>query len=208
MIHSNPSLTTVLAAMSTALAGFVSAADPVKTETATFGAGCYWCTEAVMQRVEGVLKSTSGFMGGQVPNPTYEQVCEGTTGHAEVIQVEFDPAKVSFKELVEIFWQLHDPTTLNRQGADEGTQYRSAIFYHSPQQKEVAEASRKEAQPHFKDPIVTEIAEATTFYPAKESHQNYYNRNKFAGYCRVVISPKLKKLNLENAPTQTNQSPK
>lgn len=200
-------LPTLFAAMSAALAGSAAAADSVKTETATFGAGCYWCTEAVMQRVEGVLKSTSGFMGGTVVNPSYEQVCEGTTGHAEVIQVEFDPAKVSFKELVEIFWQLHDPTTLNRQGADVGTQYRSAIFYHSDEQKQVAEESKKAAQPHFKDPIVTEITAASTFYPAKESHQNYYNRNKFAGYCRVVISPKLKKLNLENAPTQTNQSP-
>jgi peptide-methionine (S)-S-oxide reductase len=207
MIHFHRTLTTFIAAMSAVLAGQSAAADSVKTETATFGAGCYWCTEAVMQRVEGVLKSTSGFMGGTVENPSYEAVCEGTTGHAEVIQVEFDPAKVSFKELVEIFWQLHDPTTLNRQGADVGTQYRSAIFYNSEEQKKIAEASKKEAQPHFKDPIVTEITAASTFYAAKESHQNYYNRNKFAGYCRVVISPKLKKLNLENALTQTNQSP-
>jgi len=203
----NRTFTTIFTAMSAVLAGQTTAAETVKTETATFGAGCYWCTEAVMQRVEGVLKSTSGFMGGTVVNPSYEQVCEGTTGHAEVIQVEFDPAKVTFKELVDIFWQLHDPTTLNRQGADAGTQYRSAIFYHSEAQKTVAEAAKKEAAPQFKDPIVTEISAASTFYPAKGSHQNYYNQNKFAGYCRVVISPKLKKLNLENAPTQTTQSP-
>jgi peptide-methionine (S)-S-oxide reductase len=197
----------LLAAMSTVLTG-QAAAETAKTETATFGAGCYWCTEAVMQRIEGVVKSTSGFMGGKVVNPTYEQVCSGETGHAEVIQIEFDPAKVSFKELVDIFWQLHDPTTLNRQGADEGTQYRSVIFYHNDQQKEIAEAAKKEAAPQFKDPIVTEISAASTLYPAKDSHQNYYNQNKFAGYCRVVISPKLKKLHLEDAPTQTTQAPK
>ena len=197
----------LLAAMSTALVGQATA-ENAKTETATFGAGCYWCTEAVIQRIAGVVKSTSGFMGGKVVNPTYEQVCSGETGHAEVIQIEFDPAKVSFKELVDIFWQLHDPTTLNRQGADEGTQYRSVIFYHSDQQKEIAEAAKKEAAPQFKDPIVTEISAASTFYPAKDSHQNYYNQNKFAGYCRVVISPKLKKLHLEDAPTQTTQAPK
>jgi len=197
----------LLAAMSTALVGQATA-ETVKTETATFGAGCYWCTEAVMQRIEGVVKSTSGFMGGKVVNPTYEQVCSGETGHAEVIQIEFDPAKVSFKELVDIFWQLHDPTTLNRQGADEGTQYRSVIFYHNETQKQIAEAAKKEAGPQFKDPIVTEISAASTLYPAKDSHQNYYNQNKFAGYCRVVISPKLKKLHLEDAPTQTTQTPK
>jgi len=176
---------------------------PGKTETATFGAGCYWCTEAVIQRIQGVKKSVSGFMGGHVDNPSYEAVCAGTTGHAEVIQVTFDPAVVSFKELVEIFWQLHDPTTLNRQGADVGTQYRSAIFYHSEAQKAVAEQSKKDAAPQFKDPIVTEISPASTFYAAKGDHQDYYNRNKFAGYCRVVIHPKLKKLGLDQAPTQT-----
>jgi peptide-methionine (S)-S-oxide reductase len=180
-----------------------AAATSGKTETATFGAGCYWCTEAVVQRIQGVKKSVSGFMGGHVDNPSYEAVCTGTTGHAEVIQVEFDPSVVSFAELVDIFWQLHDPTTLNRQGADVGTQYRSVIFYHSEAQKAVAEQSKKNAASKFQDPIVTEISPASTFYPAKADHQNYYNRNKFAGYCRVVIHPKLKKLGLDQAPTQT-----
>jgi peptide-methionine (S)-S-oxide reductase len=197
----------LLTAMSSLLAGHAVAADPAKTETATFGAGCYWCTEAVMQRIEGVVKSTSGFMGGTVANPTYEQVCTGETGHAEVIQIEFDSAKVTYKELLDIFWQLHDPTSLNKQGADEGTQYRSVIFYHSEEQKKIAEAAKKEAAAQFTKPIVTEISPASAFYAAKEPHQNYYNRNKFAGYCRVVISPKLKKLHLEDAPTQTNQTP-
>ncbi len=180
-------------------------AAPAKKEVATLGAGCFWCTEAVIQRVEGVLTSTSGYMGGHTENPTYKDICTGTTGHAEVIQVEFDPSVISFAEVLDIFWQLHDPTTLNRQGADVGTQYRSAIFYHSEEQKTIAEKSKAAAAPKFEDPIVTEISPASTFYKAEDYHQDYYNQNKFAGYCRVVISPKLKKLNLENAPTRTRQ---
>lgn len=168
-------------------------------ETATFGTGCFWCSEAVIQRVPGVKKVTSGYMGGSVTNPTYEQVCSGRTGHAEVIQVQFDPKEVSYDYLLEVFWKMHDPTTLNRQGNDIGTQYRSVIFYSTPQQKAEAEASKKKANASgkFSDPIVTEIAAASVFYPAEDYHQDYYNRNKSAGYCRYVILPKLEKLDMD-----------
>lgn len=164
-------------------------------EKATFGCGCFWCTEAVFQRVEGVVSVESGYAGGNVPNPTYEQVCTGTTGHAEVTQVTFDPAKVSFDELLEVFWKTHDPTTLNRQGNDVGTQYRSVIFYHNQKQKELAEKYKKEldASGAWKSPIVTEISPYTTFYKAEDYHQNYYNDNKFKPYCMFVIGPKLEK---------------
>ncbi len=170
------------------------------TELATFGAGCFWCVEAVLQQVEGVFKATSGYMGGHVPNPTYEQVCTKTTGHAEVVQVVFDPKKVSFEELLEYFWKLHDPTTPNRQGNDEGPQYRSAIFYHSDSQKEAAEKSKKamNSSGDFRDPIVTEITKAGPFYPAEGYHQNYYRLNKEQPYCRFIITPKLKKMGLEH----------
>ncbi len=168
-------------------------------ETATFGTGCFWCSEAVMQRVPGVKKVVSGYMGGSVPNPTYEQVCTGRTGHAEVIQVQFDPKEVSYGYLLEVFWKMHDPTTLNRQGNDVGTQYRSVIFYGTPEQKKEAEASKKKADASgmFGGPIVTEITAASTFYPAEAYHQNYYNQNKAAGYCRYVILPKLEKLDMD-----------
>ena len=172
---------------------------PAGHEVATLGAGCFWCVEAVYKQLDGVASVTSGYMGGQVDNPTYEQICTGTTGHAEVVQVVFDPAKISFEKVLAWFWQLHDPTTLNRQGADVGTQYRSAIFVHSDSQKQVAEASKKAAQEDFTDPIVTEITPATTFYPAEIYHQDYYFQNKSKnGYCRVVIEPKLKKLKLDH----------
>ena len=166
-------------------------------EIATLGAGCYWCVEAVLQQVEGVLGVESGFMGGTTENPTYQDVCTGTTGHAEVVQVSFDPDVLPFEELLGWFWRLHDPTTLNRQGADTGTQYRSAIFYHSDAQRDVAEESKAAAQPAFTDPIVTEITEASAFYKAEGDHQDYYRRNKTQGYCRAVITPKLGKLGLE-----------
>ena len=168
-------------------------------EVATFGAGCYWCIEAVLQQVDGVTKVESGFMGGTVDNPTYRQVCTGTTGHAEVVQVHYNPKKVQYRELLGWFWKLHDPTTLNRQGADVGTQYRSVIFYHTPEQKEIALDSKMKVGKSgaFADPIVTEIAPASTFWKAKEDHQDYYRRNKNQGYCRAVISPKLKKLGLD-----------
>ena len=164
-------------------------------ETATFGSGCFWCTEAVFQQVDGVIKVESGYSGGKVKNPTYREVCTGLTGHAEVIQLTFDPSKVSFEELLEIFWGTHDPTTLNRQGADEGTQYRSAIFYHTPAQKQLSETYKKKLDESgaFDKPIVTEIVPFTNFYKAEDYHQNYYNLNGSAPYCSFVIQPKLEK---------------
>lgn len=164
------------------------------TELATYGGGCFWCVEAVFQRLNGVKSVTSGYAGGKTENPTYEDICTGTTGHAEVIQIEFDPAKLKYEDLLDLFWQAHDPTTLNRQGADVGTQYRSVIFYHNDAQKLAAEKSKKEAAPQFKDPIVTEIVPLAKFYKAERYHQNYYNNNPNAPYCRVVIRPKLDKL--------------
>ena len=162
--------------------------------TATLGGGCFWCVEAVYQNIPGILSVTSGYAGGKVPNPTYDQVCSGKTGHAEVVQITFDPAKVSYEKILDLFWKAHDPTTLNRQGADEGTQYRSIILYADAQQKTAAEASRTQAQALYKDPIVTEISPLTTFYPAEAYHQDYYNNNKTAPYCVYVIQPKLEKL--------------
>jgi peptide-methionine (S)-S-oxide reductase len=169
-------------------------------EVATFGAGCYWCVEAVLLTVDGVLSVESGFMGGHVPNPSYRDACSGTTGHAEVVQVRFDPEVVSYEELLEWFWRLHDPTTLNRQGADVGTQYRSAIFFHDEAQRAAAEASRAAADRSgaFAGPIVTELAPAAEFYPAPEEHRDYYRRNSEAGYCRMVIAPKLHKLGISS----------
>ncbi len=175
-----------------------NAPSPPKEEIATLGAGCYWCTEAVLEQLDGVLDVQSGFMGGQVANPSYKEVCTGKTGHAEVVQVRFDPSVISYEALLEWFWRLHDPTSLNRQGADVGTQYRSVIFVHSPEQREVAERSKAAAQEHFKDPIVTEITDAGPFYPAEDYHQNYYRTNKTQGYCRMVIAPKLEKLGLDH----------
>ena len=173
------------------------AAKDAKLETATLGAGCYWCVEAVLERTDGIKSVVSGFMGGQVDNPTYEAVCSGTTGHAEVVQLTFDPAVISYEKVIEQFWKLHDPTTLNRQGADAGTQYRSAIFYHSDEQKKIAEASKKKHAKDFDDPIVTEITEASKFYEAKAEHQNFLTNNPYNGYNRAVVWPKLKKLGLE-----------
>jgi peptide-methionine (S)-S-oxide reductase len=165
-----------------------------KTELATFGGGCFWCTEAVFQTLDGVKKVTSGYAGGKTENPTYEQVCTGETGHAEVIQIEFDPAKISFEKLLEVFWEAHDPTTLNRQGNDFGTQYRSVIFYHDEAQKVAAEKSKKQAAANFSKPIVTEISPMTKFYGGEGYHQDYYRRNSSKPYCSVVITPKLQKL--------------
>jgi len=165
-----------------------------QTELATFGGGCFWCMEAVFERLPGVKSVTSGFAGGHTANPTYEQVCTGTTGHAEVTQIAFDPSKISYEKLLDVFWQAHDPTTLNRQGADEGTQYRSIILYHSEAQKLAAEKSKAGAQKNFKHPIVTEIVPFTEFFPAENHHQGFYDNNTNYGYCRVVIAPKLEKL--------------
>ena len=166
---------------------------------ATFGAGCFWCVEAVLEQLDGVLDVSSGYMGGTVENPTYKQVCTGRTGHAEVVQVRFDPQTISYAELLEWFFRLHDPTTLNRQGADVGTQYRSAIFTHSDEQARQAETAKRtlDGQGTFSDPIVTEITPASTFYSAEAYHQDYYRQNKEQGYCQVVIAPKLGKLGLE-----------
>jgi len=172
--------------------------DSGKNEKATFGGGCFWCIEAVYERIEGVKSVVSGYAGGSVPNPTYEQVSTGTTGHAEVVQVEWDPEKISYTEILDLFWKAHDPTTMNRQGADAGTQYRSIILYHDEAQKTAAQNSIKAlaASKTYKGRVVTEIKPLTVFYPAEEHHQDYYDRNPYAGYCAVVISPKLKKLGL------------
>ena len=165
-----------------------------KIETATLGGGCFWCMEAVYERLPGVLSVTSGFAGGHTANPTYHEVCGGDTGHAEVTQVTFDPAKISYDKLLQVFWQAHDPTTLNRQGADEGTQYRSIILYHDEKQRLTAEKAKLAAQNDFKHPIVTEIAAFTKFYPAEDYHQGYYDAHTDQPYCQVVIAPKLEKL--------------
>jgi peptide-methionine (S)-S-oxide reductase len=165
-------------------------------EVATLGGGCFWCLEAAFEQIEGVLKSESGYSGGTDKEPTYEQVCTGTTGHAEVVQVTFDPTVISYKEILEIFFAIHDPTTLNRQGADVGTQYRSAIFYHSKKQKETAEQviNRFEANKVWNHPIVTQVEPFKRFYKAEDYHKQYFDRNPQAGYCRVVIAPKIAKL--------------
>lgn len=165
------------------------------TDTATFGAGCFWCVEAVFQELKGVQKVTSGYSGGTVKNPSYREVCTGRTGHAEVIQVVYDPDTISFSELLEVFWQTHDPTTLNQQGADIGTQYRSAVFYHSPEQQQLAEEYKKklDASGAFSAPVVTEISPLVSFYPAEDYHQNYYAENGEQPYCRAVIRPKMDK---------------
>lgn len=166
-------------------------------ETATFGGGCFWCMEAVYEQLTGVVSVTSGYMGGTVTSPTYKQVCSGDTGHAEVIQVRYDPAKIAYETLLGWFWKSHDPTSLNRQGADVGTQYRSVIFYHSEAQRAVAEKSRQAMGRALEDPVVTEIVAATEFYKAEDYHQDYYRQNSGQGYCRMIIAPKLKKLGLE-----------
>lgn len=169
--------------------------DTLTHDTATFGAGCFWCVEAIFQQLEGVYKVESGYTGGAVDNPTYKQVCSGNTGHAEVCQVYYNPQVISFDELLEVFWQTHDPTTLNRQGADYGTQYRSAVFYNSEYQKERAEYFKKKLNEEgvYKDPIVTEIVPSSTFYIAEGYHQNYFNSNGGEPYCSLVIQPKVDK---------------
>ncbi|MDX1687070.1 MAG: peptide-methionine (S)-S-oxide reductase MsrA [Candidatus Promineifilaceae bacterium] len=162
-------------------------------EMTTLGGGCFWCLEAVYDEVQGVEKVVSGYAGGDVPNPTYEAVCTGTTGHAEVVQLTYDPDEISFREILEIFFTIHNPTTLNRQGADVGTQYRSAIFYHDEEQKEVALDVIEEVQQAWDDPIVTEVTSLDAFYPAEDYHQDYYKNHPNQGYCQVVIRPKLAK---------------
>lgn len=162
-------------------------------EFATLGAGCFWCIEAILLNVTGIVSVDVGYTGGNIENPTYKMICEGNTGHAEVAQLEFDPEKISYKELLSIFFDTHNPTTLNRQGNDVGTQYRSAIFYHNKQQKQIAENLIIEIQPKFKDKIVTEISPLKEYYVAEDYHQNYYYNNKNAAYCNFVIRPKIEK---------------
>lgn len=163
-------------------------------QTATFGGGCFWCVEAVVQRLKGVASIVSGYAGGEMENPTYRAISTGTTGHAEVVQVTFDAEVLSFEDLITIFMYSHDPTTLNRQGADAGTQYRSIILYHNDEQKATAEKVMKTLQASFSNPIVTQLVPLKKFYPAESYHQDYYNNNSSAGYCRVVINPKIAKL--------------
>jgi peptide-methionine (S)-S-oxide reductase len=175
--------------------------DDANLETVTFGSGCFWCTEAMFQNLRGVQSAVSGYSGGRVPNPTYEQVCGGNTGHAEVVQVTFDPAVISFADLLRVFWRTHDPTTLNRQGHDSGTQYRSAIFYHNDEQRKVAEQYKAQLvkSDAFGAPIVTEITPFEKFYAAENYHQKYFDLNPGASYCNVVIRPKVEKFNKEFA---------
>jgi peptide-methionine (S)-S-oxide reductase len=170
--------------------------NPSQTETATLAGGCFWCLEAVYTELRGVERVLSGYAGGQVAQPTYEQVCSGRTGHAEVVQVTFDPATISFREILEVFFTIHDPTTLNRQGADVGTQYRSAIFFHSPQQEQIAREVIVEttAAGIWKKPIVTEVKPLDVFYPAEAYHQNYFEQNPNQPYCQIVIAPKVAKV--------------
>lgn len=179
-----------------------------KTELATFGGGCFWCMEAVFERLPGVISVTSGFAGGHTDNPTYHEVCGGDTGHAEVTQIQFDPAKITYAKLLEVFWQAHDPTTLNRQGADEGTQYRSIILFHDEKQKLLAEKSKLEAQKDFFKPIVTEIVPLKKFYKAEDYHQGYFDANGHAPYCQMVIAPKLEKLEHKKVIEVEPQTPK
>ena len=167
-----------------------------KLETATFGAGCFWCVEAVFQQLKGVEQVSSGYSGGHVKNPSYKEVTRGTTGHAEAVQVQYDPQKISYEQLLEVFWKTHNPTTLNRQGADIGSQYRSVIFYHTPDQKAIAEKSRKQMDEsgYFDDPIVTAIEPFKNFYVAEDYHQDFYENNPNQPYCRFNIDPKMEKL--------------
>ena len=169
----------------------------VHMEKATFGAGCFWCVEAIFQRLTGVQSVVPGYAGGTKVHPTYEEVCTGTTGHAEVAQITFDPTKITYEQLLRVFWEAHDPTTLNRQGADVGTQYRSVIFYHDEKQKTIAETSMAEAQKEISDLIVTQIQPLKEFYPAENYHKDYFNNHQNAPYCVFVIKPKLKRLKLE-----------
>jgi peptide-methionine (S)-S-oxide reductase len=168
--------------------------EPMKTEKATLGGGCFWCVEAVYERLPGILSVTSGYAGGQTENPTYEQIGTGKTGHAEVVQIEYDPEKISYQKIIDLFWDAHDPTTLNRQGADVGTQYRSIILTANDDEARIAKESRDRAQAKIKSPIVTEIVPLEKFYPAEDYHQNFYRENPMHPYNMAVIRPKLNKL--------------
>ncbi len=169
--------------------------DPEKLDTITLGAGCFWCTEAIFQSLEGVYTVESGYCNGSIKNPSYKEVCSGRTGHAEVARITYDPNVIAFKELLEVFWQTHDPTTLNRQGADVGTQYRSGVYWHTEEQRDIAEKYKKRLDESgaFNDPIVTEIVKVDMYYPAENYHQNYFNENGDQAYCNFVIRPKMEK---------------
>lgn len=169
----------------------------MQSEYIVLGGGCFWCLEAIFSRVPGVLSVTPGYAGGELASPSYEAVCSGTTGHAEVVKLEFDPTQVSLADLMDLFFRAHDPTTLNRQGHDVGTQYRSVVFYSSPQQQHITEKAMEQAAGEYAAPIVTQVLPEPTFYPAESYHHDYYNNNPQAGYCRMVIAPKLSKLKLE-----------
>ena len=185
-------------AVAAALAGGLTMADDAapKLAKATFAGGCFWCTEAVFERLAGVKGVVSGYLGGAVPNPTYKDVCTGLTGHAEAVEIDYDPAVVSYEKLLEVFFATHDPTTKNRQGADVGTQYRSGVFYHDDDQKRIAEEviKRLDASGKYPPRIVTEVTKATTFYPAEDYHQDYFANNPGQGYCRAVVAPKVDKV--------------
>lgn len=168
--------------------------EPVKTQTATLGGGCFWCVEAVYERLPGILSVTSGYAGGETENPAYEDICTGKTGHAEVVRIEYDPEKITYEKIVDLFWDAHDPTTLNRQGADVGTQYRSIILTKNEEQAKLARESKERAQAKFKSPIVTEIVPLGKFYPAEDYHQDFYRQNPLHPYNMAVIRPKLQKL--------------
>ena len=169
--------------------------DMAGMQVATFGAGCFWCVEAVFQRLKGVVKIESGYEGGSLKNPSYKDVCTGLTGHAEACRITYDPKRITYEELLEVFWKTHDPTTLNRQGADSGTQYRSVVFYHNDEQKQLAEywKDKLNKEKVFPNPIVTEISPSSTFYVAEDYHQDYFNQNGYAPYCQIVIKPKVDK---------------
>ena len=169
-------------------------AEPVKTQTATLGGGCFWCVEAVYERMPGIISVTSGYAGGQTENPTYDDICTGKTGHAEVVQIEYDPEKISYDKIVDLFWDAHDPTTLNRQGNDVGTQYRSIILTTNDDEARAAKESKDRAQAKFSSPIVTEIVPLEKFYPAEDYHQDFYRENPMHPYNMAVIRPKLDKL--------------
>jgi len=183
-----------LVALFLAVATVRAEPEPVKTEKAILGGGCFWCVEAVYERMPGIVSVTSGYAGGQKENPTYEDICTGKTGHAEVVQIEYDPDKISYEKIIDLFWDAHDPTTLNRQGADVGTQYRSIILTGSDEEARIANKSKERAQSGFKSPIVTEIVPLTKFYPAEDYHQDFYRENPMHPYNMAVIRPKLEKL--------------
>ncbi len=199
-------LTTLFALMSVFTSNDATAADaaPAKTESVVVGGGCFWCVEGAYKIVPGIVKITSGYAGGNTENPTYKEVCGGDTNHAEVVKVDYDPAKITLKDVIDLFWDLHDPTTLNRQGHDVGTQYRSIILYSSDEQKKVAEASMAEAKGKFSDPIVTQIVPLKKFYSGEDYHQDYFANNPNQPYCQSVVGPKIakfkKKLAERNAP--------